>query len=277
VLLMTACGVLLLAGLALIAAWGGRTFASPPAPDVLRPADVARRALWYVAVVVAAGSGGGLLVAGAGGRLAMRALAATGGDGAQGRVTEAEEVVGRISTDGTVGLVLFVGLAFGFVTGVAYLLVRRWLPGGRLGGLSYGALLLVLVGTTLDPLRPENPDFDIVGPDWLSVLLFGLLVVAQGMVVAAVAGRYSAALPLRVTGLGDALRYAPLLLFVPFAPVLVVSLAVAGAVIALRQLPPVRRLAAARVFDGLGRVAVPLAALVAAPWFLRDLLDILGG
>jgi hypothetical protein len=277
VLLMAACGALLLAGLALIAAWGGRTFVPPPPPDALRPADVARRALWYVAVVVAAGSGGGLLVAGAGGRLAMRALAVTGGDGAQGRVTEAEEIVGRISTEGTVGLVVFVGLAFGFVTGVAYLLVRRWLPAGRLGGLSYGVLLLVLVGTTLDPLRPENPDFDIVGPDWLSVLLFGPLVIAQGMVVAAVAGRYSAALPFRIRRIRDALRYAPLVLVVPFAPGLVVVLVVAGAVIALSQVPPLRRLAAAPAVDGLGRVAVPLAALVAAPWFLRDLLDILGG
>ena len=44
----------------------------------------------------------GLLVTGPAVRLAMRLLAVTGGDDAQGRITEAEEVVGSVSLDGTI-------------------------------------------------------------------------------------------------------------------------------------------------------------------------------
>jgi hypothetical protein len=76
----------------------------------------------------------------------------------------------------------------GQVTGVLYLLVRRWLPTGRAAGLTYGALLLVVAGTRLDPLRPGNPDFDLVGPGWVSVAAFATLVVFHGVLVAALAG-----------------------------------------------------------------------------------------
>jgi hypothetical protein len=68
------------------------------------------------------------------------------------------------------------------------LLVRRWLPTGRAAGLTYGALLLVVAGTRLDPLRPGNPDFDLVGPGWVSVAAFATLVVFHGVLVAALAG-----------------------------------------------------------------------------------------
>ncbi len=52
----------------------------------------------------------GFLVPGLGGRLFMRVLAATSGSGAQGRLTEADEVVGDITFDGSLGFVIFVGL-----------------------------------------------------------------------------------------------------------------------------------------------------------------------
>jgi hypothetical protein len=47
--------------------------------------------------------------------------------------------------------------------------VHRWLPAGWVGGLASGVLLLVVAGTRLEPLRRGNPDFDLVGPGWLSV------------------------------------------------------------------------------------------------------------
>src|SRR4029450_5525351 len=59
---------------------------------------------------------------------------------------------------------------------------------GRAAGLTYGALLLVVAGTRLDPLRPGNPDFDLVGPGWVSVAAFATLVVFHGVLVAALAG-----------------------------------------------------------------------------------------
>jgi hypothetical protein len=139
------CVVLVIAGLVAAVRWGGLTVEPPPLPaaDAAGPTDrppmglVARRYLWYLAV--ASGVGAGLLAAGAGGRLVMRLLAVTAGADAQGRVTEAEEIVGRISVDGTLGFVVFTGLFVGLATGPFYLLVRRWLPAGRAGGLAYGA------------------------------------------------------------------------------------------------------------------------------------------
>lgn len=89
---MVACGLLVLAGLAAIIRWGGlepnppwppRAADETPSPDV-----IGRRYVWYVTVAVVSGLASGILVAGAGGRLAMRLLAATAGDAAQGRVTE---------------------------------------------------------------------------------------------------------------------------------------------------------------------------------------------
>ena len=83
-------------------------------------------------------------------------------------------MVGRISAGGTIDVIVFAALFFGLASGVIYLLIRRWLPTGRLGGLTYGALLLVVAATRIDPLRSDNPDFDIVGPggwpSWCSVL-----------------------------------------------------------------------------------------------------------
>ena len=60
----------------------------------------------YITLAVLAGVGSGVLIVGAGGRLAMRLLAATAGEGAQGRETEAEEIVGQITTGGTIEFVL---------------------------------------------------------------------------------------------------------------------------------------------------------------------------
>src|SRR5215207_6966226 len=167
--LMIVCGALVLLGLVAAARWGGLEVqpAEPQDPERLTPAGVARRYARAVTLGVVAGVGAGILVAGAGGRLAMRLLAATAGDDAQGRLTEADQIVGRISIGGTVGFIVFTALFLGAGSGILYMLVRRWLPGGRLGGLAFGALLLVIAGTRLEPLRADNPDFGIVGPGWL--------------------------------------------------------------------------------------------------------------
>lgn len=164
------CLLLVGAGLAAILRWGGLYFQPPPVEepggtgDAAAPGWVARAYLWYLALAVTAGAGAGVLVAGAGGRLVMRLLAATAGDAAQGRITEAEQVVGRITVDGTVGFVIFTALFFGLSSAAGYLLIRRWLPPGRLGGLACGALLLIAGATRLDPLRADNPDFAMSAP-----------------------------------------------------------------------------------------------------------------
>ena len=78
--------------------------------------------------------------------------------------------MGRITVDGTIGSVVCTGLFLGLPAAAGYLLVRRWLPAGRTAGLADGALLLVVAGMRTEPLRRGNPDFDLVGRGWVSVL-----------------------------------------------------------------------------------------------------------
>jgi hypothetical protein len=292
VAVIAVCVVLVLAGPAAVVRWGGLTVEPPhaPAPGPGGPDDpegrgaddpppvglVVRRYVWAVNLAVAAGAGAGVMAAGAGGRLVMRLLAAVAGDGAQGRVTEASEVVGRITVEGTVAFVIFTGLFFGAATGGFYLLVRRWLPAGRAGGLAYGGLLLVLAGTRLDPLREGNPDFDLVGPGWLSVLAFSALVLFHGMLVAALAGRVGRAVPLLSRDPRAIAGHAPLLLLGPLPPV-VVALAVVGAlvVLATRARPVLAAWHAPRLRLA-GQAVLALAALAALPGFAAAVASILG-
>jgi hypothetical protein len=181
VLVIAACIALVAVGAFLVVRWGG-----------LHPRETSQAtAFWwigYLGVALAAGLTAGVLAAGAGGRLAMRLLALTSPQ-AEGSFTEAAEVVGEITAGGTVGFIVFAGLPAGFVSAVLYALVRPVLPPGRAGGVILGLLLLLFAGTTIDPLRPDNLDFVLLGPDWLAVLAFTALAVFQGLVVTAVGAR----------------------------------------------------------------------------------------
>jgi hypothetical protein len=236
---------------------------------------VVRRYLWNVNLAVIAGVGAGVIAAGAGGRLVMRLLAVTAGDAAQGRITEADQVVGRISASGTVEFVAFTALFFGTATGGAYLLLRRWLPAGRAGGLAYGVLLLLLAGTRLEPLRASNVDFDLVGPGWLSVVAFSALVLFHGMLVAALAGRASRAVPLLAREPRAIAAHAPLLLLAPLA-VVVLILALVGVIVVLatRFRPVVAAWNARRLLPA-GQVILALAVLAALPGFVSAVSGIL--
>jgi hypothetical protein len=278
------CAVLVLAGLAAVVRWGGLPVEPPPAPARAAgdPADpppvslVVRRYLWYLAVTMASGAVAGVLAAGAGGRLVMRLLAVTAGAGAQGRITEAEEVVGRITVGGTIAFVVFTGLFLGLPSAAGYLLLRRWLPAGRAAGLAYGALLLIIAGTRLEPLRRGNTDFDLVGPGWLAVAAFTALVVFHGMLVAALAGRLSRAVPLLAARPGAIAVHVPLLLLVLPGPALASVLVVVGvAVVLLSRIPSMVAAWRSRPLVPAGRVALAGAALVAFPGFASSVLDIL--
>jgi hypothetical protein len=277
------CIVLVVVGLLAIVRWGGLAVQPPPAPpdDDTVPADrppvslVVRRYLWYLTLAISAGVGAGILAAGAGGRFAMRLLAVTAGPTAQGRITEADQVVGRISAEGTLGFIVFTGLFFGAASGAAYLLLRRWLPGGRTGGVAFGALLLVLAGTRLEPLRPGNPDFDLVGPGWVSVAAFAALVLFHGMLLAALAGRLSRAVPLLALTPRAIIAHVPLLLLA-LGSVALVAAIVGVAVVAASQVPAVAGVWRDRRLVTAGRVILSLVALAALPSFARAITDILG-
>ena len=262
-ILMTVMGLLLVVGVVVTLRWGGIAYRpwDPEAGDGTGPAaaapalppsvrTVALRYLRGVAIALVAGFWAGALVTGPAVRLIMRLLAVTAGDDAQGGITEADEVVGEIDLGGTIGLYIFGGLLPGLLSGAIYVLVRRWLPAGMLGGVVFGALHLVIAATRLDPLRPENPDFDLVGPGWLSVTTFGLACVFHGMAVAAIANRYSTELPPVVTSRAAWIRaLVPLglpalfVLFPIFAAALLVGLALT---IGISRIVPAVRAARSR-------------------------------
>ena len=279
------CLVLVLAGLVAVVRWGGLAVEPPPGsgPDAAGftdppPVDlVVRRYLWYLVVAMAAGATAGILAAGAGGRLVMRLLAVTAGADAQGRITEAEEIVGRITVDGTIGFVVFTGLFVGLPSAAGYLLLRRWLPAGRAAGLAYGALLLFVAGTRLEPLRRGNSDFDLVGPGWVSVVAFTALVVFHGALVVALAGRLSRAVPLLTAQPRAIAVYAPLLLLALPGPAVALVLIIVGiAVVLVSRIPVMVAAWHSRPVVAVGRVALAVAALVAVPGFASALVDILG-
>lgn len=190
--LMAVLGLVLLAGLVLAARWNGVPY--QPGHPWRSDRPVRSGGLTYGRNVLVGFGGGfwaGLLVTGPAVRLIMRLLAVTAGDTAQGRITEADEVVGRISVGGTLGLVVFGGIFTGVLSGLAYVAIRRWLPSGRAAGPVFGLLHLVVLATRLDPLRPDNRDFDLVGPSWLAVATFSLVAVAHGTAVVAFVNRCS--------------------------------------------------------------------------------------
>lgn len=233
---MVICGVLLLAGVAAGAQWGDRPFVTPAGEPGLSAIEAARRFVWYASIALVVGIGAGVTVIGCGGRLAMRLLAATSGDAAQGRITEADEIVGKITAGGTIGFVIFVGILGGVSTAVLYLVVRRFLPAGWLGGIVFGLGLLVVFGTTIDPLRDQNPDFDLVGPGWLAVVVFIVLAVALGVTVAGLAARLSTWLPLPSANRRVLLRYAVPAALAAFAYAVTVVILILGlAVVAVTR------------------------------------------
>ncbi len=278
--MVIACGLLVVLGLAAIAWWGAVRLEVPTdgmdSTTLPSAGLVAKRYLWYLAVATVAGLGSGVLLAGAGGRLAMRLLAATAGDAAQGRLTEADETVGRITVGGTVGFIIFTGLFFGGASGALYLIVRRWLPQGRPGGVAFGGLLLVVLSTRLEPLRAENPDFEIVGPSWLAVAVFSTLVTAHGMLVAALAGRYSRSLPLISRRRRALAGHGPLLLLGPMAPVMVPVAGIGLVTVGLSRLRPVVEAVRSRRFVTVGRIILVVIVMIALPSFLASISDILG-
>lgn len=128
----------------------------------------------------------GVLLAGVGGRLAMR-FAALMVPESVGAVTENGNVIGSITVGGTVGLVVFVGLLFGAVAGSLWVTISPWLPAS---GTARAVLAIpIAIGLGSRGLIDDgNPDFAILERDPLVigslvvlVALFGpALVLADG-------------------------------------------------------------------------------------------------
>jgi hypothetical protein len=190
--IMVVCGLVVVSALVLAVRWRNCAFVLDARTDA-RGFPRLRGLMRVLAIGYLTGLLTGVLVIGPAGRLAMRLLAATSPH-AQGRITEADEVVGKITVGGTIGFVLFVGLGVGLSIGLVYVFVAPAFPRGLPGGAIYGATLLVLFSWWLDPLRADNPDFDVIGPGWLAVTTFAVMAVVTGAVIAPIAGRIEAAL-----------------------------------------------------------------------------------
>jgi hypothetical protein len=278
-LLIVVCSILLVIGVVLAVLWNGERLVAPAAPargSTFRPhphLDGLRFYLWWATVFVVIGTATGILVTGAGGRLIMRLLAITSPE-ATGRLTEAQAIVGDITLSGTVTYVIFGALPFAFASAALYLLVAPWLPHGRLGGPTYGLLLLVTVAPFIDPLRQENIDFDKVGPGWLSVPVFAALAVLQGTALAAGAGRLSRSLPV----MGQSNWPATSALLLPAVVLFPVGLVVAvGAVVTTafpRLLPWFLAVCASRAGVIVGRVLLAVAVVAALPAFIVTVVSI---
>ena len=166
-LIVIVCGVLLAVAVAACVGWGGERLVEPEIPRstvsgpvsttsrLRRHLDGLRLYGWWVAMFLVAGTVSGLLVTGAGGRLAMRLLAVTSPE-ATGRLTEAGANVGEMTVEGTIGYLVFGALPFAFASTALYLLVAPWLPRGRLAGPVFGLAAFVVTAPFIDPLRADN-------------------------------------------------------------------------------------------------------------------------
>lgn len=124
----------------------------------------------------------GILVAGVGGRVVMRAAAMLVPESA-GRFTENGNRIGEITLSGTLGLVLVGGLFFGLLGATVWVVVSPWIPGGeRTRAVLAMPVAVALTGNAL--IQADNPDFLVLRHDAATVVLLLVLVALAGLTIA---------------------------------------------------------------------------------------------
>ena len=124
-----------------------------------------------------AGAIAGVLVLGVGGRLVMFVSRLLHPE-AMGRMTEGGNRIGEFTLEGTIALLVFVGLGFGLLGGVIWVLVREWIP--RKASIV-GAGAVGIGGTFV--IDGDNIDFFILEGPFLDVILLLGLVFLFGVTV----------------------------------------------------------------------------------------------
>ena len=120
----------------------------------------------------------GILLAGIGGRLVMR-LAALLVPDSVGLRTENGNVIGAITAEGTILLIVFGGLIFGVVAGALWVVIRPWLPADdRTRALV--AVPIALAAGLPGLVQARNPDFAILRSDPLVIASLVALVALFG-------------------------------------------------------------------------------------------------
>lgn len=120
----------------------------------------------------------GFVAFGLGSRIAMRVMAVTSGPAAQGITTDAGEIVGRITLEGSMFLVL-AGTLIGGLGGLVYLAIKPWLPKKPVQKTAvFAILMLAVAGRPL--VQPDNIDFSILSPPLLAVAMLAALPILFG-------------------------------------------------------------------------------------------------
>ena len=138
-----------------------------------------------LAAGVAAGALAGLLVGGIGGRIAMLVLRLTSDPSLHGRLTDDGFTIGIVST-GTFFLLVATAV-LGALGGVAYLLVRPWLP-ERLRPWLFGALSGAFGSARI--VRPGGIDFTLLDPRPLAIAMFVIIPAAGGLLTSVLTERF---------------------------------------------------------------------------------------
>ena len=193
--LVVVCGAATAFAASMAWRWRDLPVVAARGPQMRTAGASALDALRTLACVVSAGFVSGILVVGLGGRLVMRILAATSGDDAQNRVTDAGEAVGEISVSGSLSFLIFTGILVPLAVAVLFVPLRRFVPTRSwIAGVAYGVILLGLFGVD-DPLSPDNIDFIILSPLWLAVALVSATALLFGTTFVALVARLDATLP----------------------------------------------------------------------------------
>lgn len=146
-----------------------------------------------IAIGGVAGLLGGILVVGLGGRLFMR-ISALLDPGAAGQVTSNGEVIGRVTLNGTLALVMFAGLYFGVVAGVLWVIASPWIPGRRAARAAVTGVIATCVAAFF-VIRAAELDFRRLDPAAANVMMLLVLAGALGVAVALIDGGLRRRLP----------------------------------------------------------------------------------
>ena len=124
----------------------------------------------------------GVVFLGIGSRIAMRVVALLNAE-AKGTLTDAEQVVGAITPDGTVALVVFVGGFGGVFAGAIWVVIRERLPERLSLRVPLGGIIATIVGSFFI-IEASNADFRLFDPVVLNVAMFMMLVGLAGSATA---------------------------------------------------------------------------------------------
>jgi hypothetical protein len=218
----------------------------------------------------------GALIGGLGGRIAMLVLRLTSDESLHGVETDDGFTIGVVSSQTTVLVVITAVL--GTVGGLAYLLVRTWLPPGR-RAFAFAALTGVVGGSLV--IHPGGIDFTLLHPLWLAIVMFIAIPAAYGFAAATLVERwlgststaFSRAWQVGLVLAGLILALLPVLL--RGVQGLIVALVIVLVITIGRRLPAAVGVLRSRPVVWLGRMGLLAIGVYAGVSLVSDVVEIL--